>query len=250
MISSKKRRPNCIMGNYLFTTVPRRKILVFFEGNISAGKSTIIKNLKELGYPVWEEAVNSLTKEYLNEDGKNILDLYYSNMKEYAFKLQMASLNTRWSIIKEALNHLNSPETQNEDRNYDIVFVERSLATDTNTFALHLRENKLLDDLEWKIYQDSLTNKLEDVAPFFHDVEVFYFYLRAEPSECETRIVSRGRVEETGVPLEYLRNIHSKHEKWLNNEDSDYNVDVIDASKSVDEVLLQITSKIYDITLG
>lgn len=235
------------MGNALFSQPIRRKILVFIEGNISAGKSTIISSLKELGYPVWEEAVNSLTKEYVDEEGRNILDLYYSSMKEHAFKLQMASLNTRWSIIKDALNHLNSPEIQNEDQPADIVFVERSLFTDTNTFAKHLRENNLINVLEWKIYQDTLKNKLEDVAPLFDNVEVIYFYLRAEPKECEDRKISRGRVEEAGVPLQYLQDIHSKHEEWLVPENSDIDRVIIDANKSVDQVLADINGAIHQI---
>lgn len=237
------------MGNILFSTKPRRKILVFLEGNISAGKSTVISALKDMSYPVWEEAVNSLTKEYLDDQGRNILDLYYKDMKGYAFKLQMASLNTRWSIIKDALIHLNAPETQNEDQEHEIVFVERSLQTDPNTFALHLHENNLLDKLEWKIYTDSLANKLDDVRSSFEGVQVVHFYLRAEPKECDVRMASRGRVEESSVPLKYLQDLHEKHEKWLtfNGEEPVGDVVIIDANKNIDDVLAQITTAINGI---
>ena len=32
---------------------------------------------------------------------------------------------------------------------------------------------------------------------------------------CARRMASRGRLEEGGVSLEYLANLHGKHEEWL-----------------------------------
>lgn len=244
------------MGNTLFSPEKpkaRQKIIVFLEGNISAGKSTIIGALKELGYPVWEEAVNVLTGKYVDEQGRNILQLYYDNMRDHAFKLQMASMNTRGEIVHEAIQHLLAMETDNpkstvDFNNVDIVFVERSLETDVNVFALHLKEQGKIDPLEWQIYQDSLKNKLQDVQPFFEGLDVAYFYLKAVPSICDTRMKNRGRQEESGVPLEYLEAIHQKHENWLGKQaNSDPRVRVIDAQRPVNDVLVSIIDELQKI---
>jgi deoxyadenosine/deoxycytidine kinase len=83
-----------------------KKTLIFVEGNISSGKSTLIESLKARGYPVWTEAVDKLTGEYVDDQGRNILNLFYEDKKTYGFKLQVVSMATRWQLIKEALDYL------------------------------------------------------------------------------------------------------------------------------------------------
>jgi len=227
------------MGN-AFSEPPQQKIIVFIEGNISAGKSTLISNLKQAGYPVWEEAVTQLTQHYVDEHGHNILDLYYKDMKANAFRLQMASLNTRWTIIKEALQYL---EDHPSDRN--VVFIERSLETDVNTFALNLREQGKLDNIDWRIYLDSLDNKLNDIEPLFEGIKIVYFYLRVDPTVCDDRRINRSRAEESSIPITYMNDLHSKLEKWLvGNDKMDNPVHVIDANKSADEVAHAIIQEV------
>ena len=42
-----------------------------------------------------------------------------------------------------------------------------------------------------------------------------FVYLHASPETCARRMASRGRLEEGGVSLDYLANLHGKHEEWL-----------------------------------
>ncbi len=42
-----------------------------------------------------------------------------------------------------------------------------------------------------------------------------FVYLHASPETCARRMAGRGRAEEGGVSLEYLANLHGKHEEWL-----------------------------------
>lgn len=42
-----------------------------------------------------------------------------------------------------------------------------------------------------------------------------FIYLRATPDTCHKRMKLRKRAEEGGVSLEYLRDLHEKHESWL-----------------------------------
>lgn len=42
-----------------------------------------------------------------------------------------------------------------------------------------------------------------------------FIYLAASPETCLRRLTLRGRDEEGGVSLQYLYNLHAKHEEWL-----------------------------------
>jgi hypothetical protein len=44
-----------------------------------------------------------------------------------------------------------------------------------------------------------------------------FIYLKADPDTCLSRLKLRSRTEEAAVSLEYLEDLHSKHEEWLIN---------------------------------
>jgi deoxyadenosine/deoxycytidine kinase len=211
----------------------KRKILILVEGNISSGKSTLVKELRRRNYKVYEEAVDRLTGEYVDSSGRNILDLFYSNMKEHAFKLQVASLSMRWTIVKEALKYLLADAKIKTDDDIrmtnathpDIVFIERSVYTDVNSFALNLFEQGFIDPLEWKIYLDLLCGHLDDTKSHFEGVECHYIYLKTDANECFRRKIERGRVEENTVPLEYFQTLEIKNDIWLLNQSGAEEVD-------------------------
>lgn len=208
-----------------------KKRIVFLEGNISSGKSTLIKGLRNANYVVFEEPAEKWTSDYVDHDGVNSLELFYRDMKAMAFKFEMLAMKTRWDIIKQAL--------QSES---EIVFIERSLLTDINTFALNLYEQNLLDLLEWKIYTDWYKDKIEDVNHLFENVELEFIYLRTDPQICFQRKLERNRNEERHVPLEYFETIHQKHDTWLNNDNFSHNnkiykPHIIDGNQSIEKVL-------------
>jgi thymidine kinase len=194
----------------------KRKTIVFIQGNISSGKSTLIKNLRTLGHIVYEEPVDRWLNEYIDENGTNSLELFY----------QMLSMHTRYEKIKEALEH----ESQ-------IVFIERSLETDSHSFALNLYENKLMRKHEWKLYNDLLKAKSDDTQHLFQSVEIHQLYLRTDPEICYERKYVRNREEEREIKLEYFKVIHQKHDDWLNNIKKG-TIHIIDGNKTIDEVLL------------
>jgi deoxyadenosine/deoxycytidine kinase len=212
----------------------RKKIIIFIQGNISSGKSTLIKNLQGLKYVVYEEPVDKWINEYKNSEGVNSLELFYQNMKTTAFYFEMLALFTRWRVIKEALQH-EAP----------IVFIERCLETDPNSFALNLYENKLMDEHEWKLYNDLLKDKLEDVKHLFEGVEVRQLYLRTDPGVCYERKYIRNREEERAIPLTYFETIHEKHDKWLGTIEGGNTAEythIINGNRTIDEVLSDVRS--------
>lgn len=216
-----------------------KKWMIFIEGNISSGKSTILTKLQEHGFTVFEEAVSALTEYYKNEKGENILELFYNDMLGYSFKMQMASMNARWEVIKKGLDVLNTTST-------DLVIIERSILTDKNSFAINLHKNGYMDKLEWQIYNDSLRNHIEDTKPRFNGINVIYLYLRASPEICLQRKFERGRQEESSLQLDYLQELHKTYDEWL--LDPEQNYKTINADNQLKTVLEDTLNFINDLT--
>ena len=77
------------------------KQIIFIEGSISAGKSHIIEQLKELNKTVFPDIKILFIPEpleiwgkYKDESGKSILQLFYGSQKEYSLKLQLILLKS------------------------------------------------------------------------------------------------------------------------------------------------------------
>lgn len=52
--------------------------------------------------------------------------------------------------------------------------------------------------------------------PEFEDKHrIAYIYLQTSVDDCMTRINTRRRTEEDGIPRDYVANIHDKHEAWM-----------------------------------
>ena len=63
---------------------------------------------------------------------------------------------------------------------------------------------------EWDIYADTFGSLKRYLR--YPDVMV---YLRADPEVCHERTKTRGREEESGVPLGYLKRLHDEHEAMM-----------------------------------
>ena len=124
--------------------MPRPNKLVYVEGNIGTGKSTFIENLRqvisknypELSFTVVQEPVDQWMA-MKDQNGKNLLEHFYSDQVKYSFPFQMNSFISRVNSIYNAVTHdpgnMENPPVQTEQLtllNYDIVFVERSVFTD------------------------------------------------------------------------------------------------------------------------
>lgn len=212
------------------------KKIVFIQGNISSGKSTLTRNLKEKGYVVYEEPVDLWTNDYKDDQGTNSLQLFYQKMKETAFLFEMLVARTRWKIITKAL--------QSDD---EIIFIERNLDTDLNVFALNLFESGLMNELEWRLFKEYHQDKIEDISHLFKDVEIFQLYLRANPEVCFERKHGRNRQEEKGIPLDYFKVIHQRHDNWLGTTTVPKNkIHIINGNASIEKVLDDSTVFIND----
>tara|TARA_Y100000389_G_C17422678_1_gene497665 strand:- start:902 stop:1606 length:705 start_codon:yes stop_codon:yes gene_type:complete len=189
----------------------KEPIIISFDGNIGSGKSTIIHyfenhfpkfcNLKTYHYKICflDEPVNQWESIIDMNDGKNIIQKFYNNNKDYSFQFQMMAYISRLSLLRNALK---------ED--YDIIFTERSIYTDKNVFAQMLYDYRKMSNTEFLIYSKWF-NEFSDVIENIKTV-----YIRTLPEICEKRVLKRARPGEN-IPLLYLKDCHHYHDIWLNN---------------------------------
>ena len=188
----------------------KKPIIISFDGNIGSGKSSAVQyfkqnfekfcNLKTYHYKVCflDEPVEQWEFIIDVEDGKNAIQKFYEDNEKYAFPFQMMAYISRLSLFKQALK---------ED--YDIIFTERSMFTDKHVFAQMLYDNKKMNTIEYQIYLKWFDEFLETIN------NIKTVYIRTSPEICEKRVLKRARLGEN-IPLEYLKDCHHYHDRWLN----------------------------------
>lgn len=188
----------------------------FVEGNIGTGKSTFLSKIEEL-FPknnqVIYEPVDIWTS--LDDDnGTNILQHFYKDPKRYAYTFQSLAFISRM----EKLNEIDLTKTN--------VFIERSIWSDSNIFARNCFMQGTLSPIEYKLYKRWF-EWAEKSVKFKSDIK--YIYLRCSPEVSFERTQIRNRKEESGISLDYLKEIHQRHEEWISELPKE-SVTVIDAS--------------------
>ncbi|OGB86096.1 hypothetical protein A3J41_02195 [candidate division TM6 bacterium RIFCSPHIGHO2_12_FULL_38_8] len=201
--------------------------IVFIEGNIGAGKSTLIKILqKHLPFVV-------LTLEPCDEwqhvQGHNLLHTFYQNPSRWACLFQIYASMTR--IRKQ------QKEAWLADK---VQIMERSWFSDRYCFAQMLHKAEKINDLEWAVYEQMWDWYMRNT-----DLPLGFIYLRVLPEECFKRLQKRNRSEEAGVPLAYLQELHACHEhllidKMVDGQSIDFEVLILDGSLNFkDDVAVQ-----------
>jgi deoxyadenosine/deoxycytidine kinase len=200
-------------------------ILVSLEGNIGAGKSTILEKLAERMEPSASIEEGLLQKHrpwiFLREpvhiwnticdsSGQTILSKFYADPTKYAFAFQIMAYTTRLHELRRLLRE--NPDCRG-------IICERSLDADKHIFAKMLHDNGTMDDVMYQIYDR-----------YFAEYDADYktnavIYVDADADVCYHRIKERSREGEEGIPLDYLEKCREYHETWLRrnkDQDQDY----------------------------
>lgn len=187
--------------------------IIVIGGMIGAGKSTITQMLsKEMNYqPIYESV-----------EGNEILKLFYTSTpeeqakKRYPFLLQLEFLNSRYSVIKEALM-----------TNKNVV-MDRSIYEDWY-FAKINSEIGNISQQEFNIYEKLLNNMMEEIESLPKKSPDLMVYLKISFEKTMERIGKRGRAFEQDKGLyDYYYKLWKDYDDWITNYYNHSNVLIID----------------------
>lgn len=189
--------------------------LITIEGNIGSGKSTLLKILKEK-YKNNKKIVfiNEPLLEWQNmkdENGKSILENFYSDNETYSFAFQIYAFNT-------ILNNL----LVEYKKNPKAIFIsERGIVSTKKVFAKMLYDNKKINQIMYNIYNhacDFVFNNISLISKIRHTI----IYVDTDPEVCLERINKRARAGEESIKIDYLNLCKKYHDDMITNMKETY----------------------------
>jgi deoxynucleoside kinase len=220
---------------------------VSVEGNIGAGKSTLIEYFNSFsGIETYREPIEW----WRNVNGNNLLELMYSNIHQWLKVFQTYVQLTR---LKVQTSKPTRPDTT-------VQIFERSVQNNRFCFVELAHKSGFLSDPDYAVldqwYQwihNNINISLDLIGEWWWIRIEFYYvvvYLRSSPDVVYERIKARGRPEEKGISLDYLKDLHQSHEEWLiRSSTNTIPVLVMDANQTLEEVHEQLRDK-QDLILG
>lgn len=181
------------------------------DGIIGAGKSTVLKLLKQ----------NNICLEEPVADWGELLENFYEDINRYAYPFQMQVLLSQKKQYDPVKN------------SSDDIFIERCPETSRDVFFQMLKEDGFFSDKQINVYNDTWKKIAYKVD--------HHFILHLPIEQAWARIQKRGRKGEDGITLPYLRNL-DKHYRatYENNPD----VTWISSLQTPEEIVAEITNKI------
>ncbi|KAI8013449.1 Deoxycytidine kinase [Camellia lanceoleosa] len=183
----------------------KKRLTFCVEGNISVGKTTFLQRIANETLELQD--LVEIVPEPINKwqdvgpDHFNILDAFYAEPQRYAYTFQNYVFVTRVMQERESSGGIKP-----------LRLMERSVFSDRMVFVRAVHEANWMNEMEISIY-DSWFDPVVSCLPGL--IPDGFIYLRATPDTCHKRMLLRKRAEEGGVSLEYLRDLHEKHESWL-----------------------------------
>lgn len=190
------------------------------EGSIGSGKSSFLHllSLIEPRIAIIPEPVHK----WSNVNGKNLLALNYENPRKYAFTLQMHILKTQLEDYFQ--------------ENGNVRLFERS--PHSSLIFLEMRKN-LLDEIDMTVAKEWI-KMITELRPIKLEYD-YIIYLRTNPQTAYNRAKARARPEDPLIPLDFFKQLHEKHELWINSEieKNPNKVRIIDAEQTWGEMAIE-----------
>jgi deoxyadenosine/deoxycytidine kinase len=176
----------------------KSKKIYALEGNIGAGKTTIMKIIGQ--YFTSVEFVEEPVSQWQNLGGMNLLEAFYSDPKRWGFSFEFYSMLSK---IKALLNAANSDKP--------VIVIERSILSNKVFMDLSHELGKL-EEIEYTMLMNTYHFYLQHVYPQLSGI----IYLDTPVDECIKRITKRNRGEECTIERSYLQCIKEKMDQLCN----------------------------------
>jgi deoxyadenosine/deoxycytidine kinase len=207
-------------------------VILSIEGNIGAGKTTLLRAI-HARYPdikIIDEPVDTWEKLTTN-DGKNIIQHFYSDMDRWAYTFQNAAILTRILNIQKAVQ---------ENPTAKFFITERSYLTDKYVFAKMLHKDEKMNELEMKLYNLWYDNFTKDIP-----INTI-LWLSTDSETCMKHIHKRGRAGEEKIAMSYLEQLDRTHVEWLHEPIKGTNIIKVPVGLTTDEICEKYIDEIYE----
>ena len=176
----------------------KSKKIYSIEGNIGAGKTTILKiigkNFDDVTFV--EEPVS----QWQNLGGDNLLEKFYKDPERWGFSFEFYSMLSKIKCLLKA-----------SESEKNIVIIERSLLSNKIFFDISKDMNKL-NDLEYGMLINTYNFYMQNIYPMLNGI----IYLNTPVDLCVQRIIQRNRGEEVNVYKNYLLMLKDKFDELSN----------------------------------
>lgn len=174
-------------------------VMYIIEGNIGAGKSTFMHILNK-HLPILKTILEPIEVWNCKNSGQSLLQHFNADPKRWSFTMETFTMMSR---VRE---YLRDKALKNK-----FIVVERSVYSGHYVFSLNGYKQGFMTKKEWKIYLEFFNYLIND--DFMHPEG--FIYLRVDPEVAYERIKKRMRASEDLIPIEYLRQIHERHDEFL-----------------------------------
>lgn len=208
-VETRVAAPASVSRTALRARLGTRKRFVALAGNIGAGKTTAAKLLSQtLGFELFDEPV--IDNRFLRD--------YYANMQRWSFTLQLEFLIRR--VEHHELIHKVAKS----------CVQDRTLYEDPEIFAKYLHGLGNLNDSELDLYFEYFQRLSRSIA---RPEKVICFDVPTVDVLLE-RIRTRGREEERGIQMQFLRGLNGYYASFPQVLQGKYGIDclTIDVSKT------------------
>lgn len=218
----KQHKLNNII-NFLNRKIKRT---ICLEGNIAAGKSTILSAIKELGN-IDVLTLNEPLKQWTNIHDTNLLQLMYENPTKWATSFQS------FALLTMAQNHTTTGK---------IKFLERSIYSTKYIFLEANKKNGNIDEVNFTILNNWFNFIITTIKIKINTI----IYIKTNPKIAFQRLQKRSRPEETGIQEKYIEQIHQLYENWLTKGKFAWpcQILILDGNKTTEEILQDLNEQI------
>ena len=176
----------------------KSKKIYSIEGNIGAGKTTILKiigkNFDDVTFV--EEPVS----QWQNLGGENLLEKFYQDPERWGFTFEFYSMLSKIKCLMKAA-----------DTEKNIIIIERSILSNKIFIDISKEMNKL-NDLEYGMLINTYNFYRQNVYPILNGI----IYLNTPVDLCVQRIIKRNRGGESNVDKNYLLMLKEKFDELSN----------------------------------
>lgn len=172
--------------------------LIFIEGIIGVGKSTLIEKLKNEGVNEFE-AIQEPIGEF------TLLKQFYENPKKYAYDFQLQVLEVIVNLMEKIVEKFSSSQKT--------IVVERSpMSCAIFTHQLSRTENGFISEQQRKFIKEKIFNNMVKMSKHF---KIRFFLLDCDVAVAQRNIKSRNRAGEENIQNGYLEHLRECHVKMF-----------------------------------